>query len=64
MPIKGHKKTDAKTVTLRFRVTPEEANALRTAARKVTRRGLSDWLREVALEEAGRLGVVLPRESG
>jgi hypothetical protein len=56
MPRRGYKKPEARTVTLRFRATPEEAETLLKASQAATKRGLSDWLRTIALAEAERLG--------
>lgn len=64
MPSRGYKKPDPKAVVLRFRVTEEEAEALKEASSRATKRGFSDWVRTVTLEEAERLGVALPKESG
>jgi len=63
MPSRGYKKPDAKIVTLRFRVTGEEAEALKKAAAKATGRGFSDWVRTVTLEEAERMGVAIAPHS-
>ena len=57
MPKRGYRKPDARTKTLRFRVNPIEARALDIAAGKAGAKSLSDWIRDLALAEAERLGV-------
>jgi hypothetical protein len=59
MPRRGYKKPDAKTRTLRFRVTGIEARVMEEAARRAKAQSLSDWLRDLALVEAERLGVLV-----
>ena len=58
MPKSGYRKPDARTKTLRFRVTPIEERALKIAADRAGSGSLSDWLRDLALAEATNLGVI------
>ena len=58
MPNRGYRKPDARTKTIRFRVTPIEDRAIQIAWERAKADSLSDWLRDLALAEAAKLGVI------